>query len=677
MTQPNEAVFLSYASQDAVAAQKLCNGLRGAGIEVWFDQSELRGGENWDRKINDQIRKCRLFIPVISRSTEARDEGYFRREWAAAVDRMRDMAEHKPFLVPVVIDDIAERQAAVPERFRQVQWMKLPGGEPSASFVNRIVTLLGQTPSAIPTGVTPPLGGSIPNPRNTGHRTLWLVLGALGLAAALGGGWRAWQRAVEHSAPHPALTAAHEPQDSDKSVAVLPFVDLSEKHDQEYLSDGLAEELLDLLSLVPDLKVPARTSSFYFRTHPTPAPEIAKALGVQHLLEGSVRRSGDSLRVTVQLIRADTGYQLWSQTFDRTTSDLFKVQDEIASTVARTLRAQLVPSNTLVGARQTSNQEAHDLFLRGKERYFGGTAESDREAISLFERAIAADPHYAAAYAALAHTRGNLMIDLGRRETPEEAASRFQEAERAIQLGPTIGDGYAVRGITYLASGDWNRARDDLEKAVALDPKDARSLRFQARYFASQGNLVQAIATVTQAITLDPFDAYAWAWRAQFELADGERDTARSDLTQALRISPGNRKGLSVLAFVDIGDSRLDEAAQLARALPSNAMRIPLESAIGCARGETRKSLEALDHWKAAARDDGLALTVFAYSLCGQKEKALDALEMDVQASTHLLGETLEVLKYHAYFAALHGELRYEALLLKMNLAAQPGLTSR
>jgi TolB-like protein/tetratricopeptide (TPR) repeat protein len=669
VTEPNQAVFLSYASQDADAAQNLCNGLRAAGIEVWFDQSELRGGENWDRKINDQIRKCRLFIPVISKRTETRDEGYFRREWAAAVDRMRDMADHKPFLVPVVIDDIAEREAAVPERFRQVQWMRLPGGQPSVAFVNRIATLLGQSPSGTPADVTPRIARSVPNPRNAGHRTRWMSLGALGLAAALGGGWQVWQRAVTHSADHRALTTTVEPQGSDKSVAVLPFVDLSEKHDQEYFSDGLAEELLDLLSLVPDLKVPARTSSFYFRTHPTPAPEIAKSLGVRHLLEGSVRRSGDSLRVTVQLIRADTGYQLWSQTFDGATNDLFKVQDEIASTVARTLRAQLVPSNTLVGARQTSNQEAHDLFLRGKERYFGGTVESDRESISLFERAIAADPHYAAAYAALAHTRGNLMIDLGRRETPEEAANRFREAERAIQLGPNIGDGYAVRGITYLANGDWNRARDDLQKAVELDPKDARSLRFQARYFASQGNLVLAIATVTHAITLDPFDAYAWAWRAQFELADGERDTARSDLTQALRISPGNRKGLSVLAFVDIGDGRLDEATQLARALPSNAMRIPLESAIGCARGETRKALEILDHWKAGARDEGLALTVTAYSLCGQKKKALDTLETDVQASTHLLGETLEVLKYHSYFSALRAEPRYKALLRKVNLA--------
>jgi tetratricopeptide (TPR) repeat protein len=196
----------------------------------------------------------------------------------------------------------------------------------------------------------------------------------------------------------------------------------------------------------------------------------------------------------------------------------------------------------------------------------------------------------------------------------------------------------------------------------------AARLRFQSRYYASQGNLVKAIAIASRAITIDPFDAYARAWRAQFELADGERDEARMDLAQALRISPSNRKGLSVLAFIDIGDGRLDEAAELAKALPSEAMRIPLESAIGCARGETRKAIETLDRWKAGAQNQGLALAVAAYASCGETEKALAALEADVLAPTHLLGETLEVLKYHSYFASLHAEPRFKALLRKVGL---------
>jgi TolB-like protein len=671
MTDPKRAVFLSYASQNAEPAQRLCNALRAAGIEVWFDRSELRGGDAWDQKIRQQIRDCTLFLPIISRSTQARSEGYFRLEWRLADQRTHLMGRSRAFLVPICVDNTSEKDADVPDSFSAVQWTRLPDGAPTSEFVARVTGLL-TAPEAEAAAVRLSQVGH-PLARQSGPRR-WPIGVAVAVVAAIAS--IAYYLSVEahRKPPSPPGTSAEDtmraasPKIPEKSVAVLPFVDMSEKHDQEYFADGLAEELLDLLAQVPDLKVPARTSAFYFRGRSTTVPEIARALGVQHVLEGSVRKAGGTVRVAVQLIRADSGYQLWSSTFDRDIKDVFKVQDEIASAVAQALRTQLALSTALVGARLTSSPEAHDLYLRGRESYSRGTVESDRESISLFEQATAADPSYAAAYAALAHARGNLMIDLGRRETPEEAADRLREAERAIELGPQLADGYAVRGITYLATGNWKLARDDLEKAVSLDPKDARSLRFQSRYYASQGNLVRAIAIGSRAIALDPFDAYARAWRAQFELADGQRDAARADLAQALRISPSNRKGLSVLAFIDIGDRRLDEAAELAKALPSAAMRIPLESAIGCARGATRKALESLDRWKAVAQDQGLALTVAAYASCGDTGKALDALEADVLAPTHLLGETLEILRYHPYFAALHDEPRFKALLRKVGL---------
>ena len=139
---PAGAVFLSYASQDAAAAQRICEALQAADIEVWFDQSELRGGDAWDRHIRERIHDCRLFIAVISGNTEARDEGYFRREWKLAVDRTHDMDEKKPFLVPVVIDDTTEHAARVPEKFRGIQWTRLPAGETPPSFVERVRRLL-------------------------------------------------------------------------------------------------------------------------------------------------------------------------------------------------------------------------------------------------------------------------------------------------------------------------------------------------------------------------------------------------------------------------------------------------------------------------------------------------------------------------------------------------------
>ena len=143
VTTATSAVFLSYASQDADAAARISAALRSAGIEVWFDQSELRGGDAWDRQIREQIHDCRLFIALISANTEARDEGYFRREWGLAADRTRDMAEKRAFLIPVVIDDTPERGASVPDKFHQIQWTRLPGGDPSPTFVARVAGLLG------------------------------------------------------------------------------------------------------------------------------------------------------------------------------------------------------------------------------------------------------------------------------------------------------------------------------------------------------------------------------------------------------------------------------------------------------------------------------------------------------------------------------------------------------
>src|SRR5499427_8903283 len=136
-TMPAGAVFLSYASEDAAAAERIAAALRSAGIEVWFDKSELRGGDAWDRQIRQQIHDCRLFIAVISAHTETRDEGYFRREWSLAVDRTRDMAHKRAFLVPVVIDATLERGASVPEKFHELQWTRLPGGGTSPAFVER------------------------------------------------------------------------------------------------------------------------------------------------------------------------------------------------------------------------------------------------------------------------------------------------------------------------------------------------------------------------------------------------------------------------------------------------------------------------------------------------------------------------------------------------------------
>jgi TolB-like protein len=305
------AVFISYASQDAEAAMKICDALRVAGIEVWFDQSELRGGDAWDQRILGEIHDCALFVPLISLNTQKRLEGYFRHEWRLAIERTHHMAEQMPFLVPVVIDGTGDRDAVVPDAFRKVQWTRLPGGETPAAFVERVQRLLSHEPS---TGRRPP---SIPataglGTRATGirasRRAAWIgaAVIVIGLIAFLvyEHPWTA-PRSVSASSASQASRRDDEAifHPPSHSVAVLPFVNLSGDATQDYFSDGLTEELLNSLAEIEGVQVAARTSSFSFKQHPD-IVTVARQLNVATVLEGSVRRSEHTIRVTAQLINA-------------------------------------------------------------------------------------------------------------------------------------------------------------------------------------------------------------------------------------------------------------------------------------------------------------------------------------------------------------------------------------
>ncbi len=282
MTDLSKAVFLSYASQDAPAAEQLCQALREAGVEVWFDRSELRGGDAWDSSIRKQIKACALFIPVISHNTHDRDEGYFRLEWKLAVDRSHLMAAGRPFLLPVVIDETRDDDEQVPERFREVQWSRLPGGVGSAAFVERVRRLLsGELPQEPSRNASPTARGTAASAARRPVLPWWrsravlfggiaAVVVALGYLAA--NRFRPSMHPAEVVAVVPAPSApagAAEFNPPPHSIAVLPFVNLSGDKDQEYFSDGLTEELLNSLAEIDGLQVAARTSAFSFKDRTT------------------------------------------------------------------------------------------------------------------------------------------------------------------------------------------------------------------------------------------------------------------------------------------------------------------------------------------------------------------------------------------------------------------------
>ena len=250
----SRAVFLSYARENTDAARRIADALRAFGVEVWFDQTELRGGEAWDAKIKKQIRECGLFLPLVSAQTQERVEGYFRREWLLAVERTRDMAHGVAFIVPIVIDETREADAAVPEEFLRVQSERLPGGFPSPEFVAQVKRLLAQ-------------------PRKP-----------------------AGPGAAHHAPTAAPPLAPPAPTAADKSIAVLPFANMSAEAENEYFSDGMTEEIINALVQVTGLHVAARTSVFALKGKGDDLRTIAGKLNVRTVLEGSVRKAGNRMR---------------------------------------------------------------------------------------------------------------------------------------------------------------------------------------------------------------------------------------------------------------------------------------------------------------------------------------------------------------------------------------------
>jgi TolB-like protein/Tfp pilus assembly protein PilF len=453
---------------------------------------------------------------------------------------------------------------------------------------------------------------------------------------------------------------------AEKSIAVLPFADMSEKHDQEYFGDGMAEEILDLLAKIPGLHVPARTSSFYFKGKSEDIPTIARRLMVANVLEGSVRKSGNHVRVTVQLVRADNGYHLWSETYDRTLDDLFKVQDEIAGEVVKALKISL-GATVVPRTAPTNNAEAHKLLLQAHFWLYRGTEVDTKKAASYYQQAIDIDPNFAEAWAGLSMALTDESLSTKQaREHVNELASRA--AERAIALDPKLADAHFALGmVRYFQDWDWAAANTEYELARSLDPGNSGALNNAGLLAAAHGRLSDALRLCEQAVARDPLNYFAYENLANTYYAMGRFTEALAAARKVVELAPTAPGSYATLAQMLLAAGQRDEAlveVEKESDPGSRAHALARTYIVLGRRGDADAALAVVEKKFAAEQAYDIAEL---HALRGDRDQAFSWLNRAYQQhDAGLIGAP--PITVDPDMKNLHGDPRWEAFLRKMKL---------
>jgi TolB-like protein len=490
-----------------------------------------------------------------------------------------------------------------------------------------------------------------------GRTRLALMLAGVGLLCAAPG--LAW-----YFAPRAAPVVNGPP-----AIAVLPFLNLGADKEQEYFADGLAEELLDLLAKVPGLRVAARTSSFSFKGKDADLRTIGQQLRVTHLLEGSVRRSGDRLRITTQLIDVADGYHRWSETYDRQVTEVFAMQDEIATAVVVALKLTLlkIPDSR---ERRTAVPEAYNHYLLGRRAFLRGSLDDFRSAVGSYQRAIDLDPGYAPAWAGLSAAVYAVAEEA---ESDQAIAAGFKRArsaaEKAVALGPDLPESFRARGyLRALVDWDWPGAAADLERALALEPESPDALSVVASLvLRPSGRLAEAEVLLRRATALDPLNPRLWSSLGSTLLYQGQTAPGREALNRSLQLSPSQSFTSFNVALSLLLEGRPAEALAVTRGSTSEVFRL-----LGAALAEHDLGHEAA--WRRLveqmaekyAHSDAYQIAE-AYAWCGDTELAFTWLD---RARAQRDGG-LPVLKVDPLLRSLHADPRWQRQLAGINLAPQ------
>jgi TolB-like protein len=645
----SRTVFLSYASHDTEIANTVCRELESRGIRCWIAPRDVAPGALYADAIVRAINESKVLLVVLSKSAVV--SSHVGREVERAASKRKQIIAFRV--------DTASLSPELEYFLSNSQWIDVAAlGMPAA--LTKLADALGPGATTSPKS-NPALGisaaqmgkdsGGAPKRVVAAVAVVIVVVGAAVLAV------RFWPSKTADT-PASAIT-----QISDKSIAVLPFADMSQKKDQEYFGDGMAEEILDLLAKIPGLTVIGRTSSFQFKGKNEDLRTIGTKLNAAYVLEGSVRNSGDQVRITAQLINTKTGAHEWSETYDRPIGDVLKLQDAIAAAVVRELQLT-VASGHLKSRGTLNNADVYDLMLRGRHAADRWDQEGLDEALSLFHLALNREPTSADASAELAFTYYKQGVQ-GFRAPTEVFEQARRAAVAALRFDETSELAHYVLGNTHVIyDWDWAAAEHEFQQVEMLAPGSAGAPSGEARLSLTLGHWNDAVRQIKAALALDPLDPDSLWMLMEIQLHRGNLAEAEAAQRRLLDVHPTFAYGHNYLGLVLLARGDQDAALrEMQRETTADGMLQGLAMA-HYALGNIALSDSALGRLTKEYGDRYAFEIAEVYAFRSQLDQAMQWLERAYAQKDAIL----YYVKGDWPLKNLEADPRFKAFLSKMNL---------
>jgi adenylate cyclase len=648
-------VFLSYASPDAQVANQVCESLESHGVACWMAPRDVKPGAAYADAIVRAINEASALVLVLSGAAMASE--HVSRE----VERAG--SKHKPIVAFRV--DAANLSAELEYFLSRSQWIDVPALGMPAALV-KLVEAVGRGAAASPSrdrglggggaagraSINQAVGSASVARRVVVAAAVVVILGVGGVLAV-----RFWQSKHGESQA-PAVAAI-----SDKSIAVLPFADMSEKHDQEYFADGLAEEVLALLATLPDLKVIGRTSSFQFKSQSADLRAIGNQLGVAYVVEGSVRRYGNRVRVTAQLVQTRDGVHRWSESYDQELGDILRMQQDIAASLGRALQIE-VGGASWQKATNLRSEESYTAYLRGEHALNRYNKAGFEEAVSHFEHALALDPSLVRAREgmALAHF---LQYAFGFVSPKVGAEAARQDVDSVLRDNPRSAEGHALRArllTTY--DWDWAGAQKEADMALSLDRNNSSAWYAAADLALVLGRWVEAERLFRNALSVNPLDSDNRTELGVTLYVAGDLAEAEAELRRVLEIRPSYVTAHYCLAVILLARGKALAALQEIEQEAVEGGQLSGLATVYYALGRKAESDAALSRAERDVATQGPYLIAQTHAFRHETDAAFQWLERAYREKDF----SLQYIKGEPLFKNVANDPRYKALLKKMNL---------